>query len=300
MASITLKQLEAFVAVADLGTFRRAAERLNTTQPNISNRIAGLEAQLRLTLMERDAGSVRLTARGAELLEEARGVLARVDALVSRAGGGALAEGTLRLGVSEMVAQTWLRPFLRDMGARCPGVDVELTVDLSANLSKALFARDLDLVIQNGPFDRAATVTEPLGRSPYVWVAAPALGLGPGPVGDGDLAGTRVLTHAPGTAPFRQLDGQFRGSGVRLVPCANIGICLVMALDGLGVACLPEPMVTAPLAEGRLVRLDYPWRPDDLVFAARHMQAHPSAALREAIGIARRLSPPEDSDDLSS
>lgn len=55
MAAITLKQIEAFVAVADLGTFRRAAERLNTTQPNISNRIAGLEAQLRVSLMQRDA-----------------------------------------------------------------------------------------------------------------------------------------------------------------------------------------------------------------------------------------------------
>lgn len=56
MAQVSLKQLEAFVAVADLGTFRRAAERLNTTQPNISARIAQLEAQMKVSLMERDAG----------------------------------------------------------------------------------------------------------------------------------------------------------------------------------------------------------------------------------------------------
>lgn len=72
MAAITLKQIEAFVAVADLGTFRRAAERLNTTQPNISNRIAGLEAQLRVSLMQRDAGSVRLTQKGQAILARAR------------------------------------------------------------------------------------------------------------------------------------------------------------------------------------------------------------------------------------
>lgn len=62
MAQVSLKQLEAFVAVADLGTFRRAAERLNTTQPNISARIAQLEAQMKVSLMERDAGSVRADA----------------------------------------------------------------------------------------------------------------------------------------------------------------------------------------------------------------------------------------------
>ena len=70
-----LKHIEAFLAVADLGSFRRAAERLNTTQPNISNRISQLEDRLGLRLMERDAGSVRLTPRGQALLAPARQVL---------------------------------------------------------------------------------------------------------------------------------------------------------------------------------------------------------------------------------
>lgn len=52
MAQINLKQIEAFVQVADLGSFRRAADRLNTTQPNISTRIQALETQLGLSLME--------------------------------------------------------------------------------------------------------------------------------------------------------------------------------------------------------------------------------------------------------
>ena len=59
---INLKQLEAFVWVADLGSFRKAADRLNTTQPNVSSRIALLEGAMKRKLMERDAGSVRLTS----------------------------------------------------------------------------------------------------------------------------------------------------------------------------------------------------------------------------------------------
>jgi len=60
----TLKQLEALVWVADLGSFRKAAQQLNTTQPNISSRIAGLENTLGVVLMQRDAGSVRITVKG--------------------------------------------------------------------------------------------------------------------------------------------------------------------------------------------------------------------------------------------
>ena len=59
-----LKHIEAFVLVADLGSFRRAAERLYKTQPNIFNRIAQLEVQLGLVPMERDAGSVCLMRKG--------------------------------------------------------------------------------------------------------------------------------------------------------------------------------------------------------------------------------------------
>ncbi|MGR3638602.1 helix-turn-helix domain-containing protein, partial [Alterinioella nitratireducens] len=62
--TLTLKQLEALVWVADLGSFRKAAAHLGTTQPNISARIAALEATLGFSLMARDAGSVEMTPRG--------------------------------------------------------------------------------------------------------------------------------------------------------------------------------------------------------------------------------------------
>ncbi|MEJ6707619.1 MAG: LysR family transcriptional regulator [Amylibacter sp.] len=45
---------------------------MNTTQPNISSRIAGLETSLGVVLMQRDAGSVRMMAKGADILVEAR------------------------------------------------------------------------------------------------------------------------------------------------------------------------------------------------------------------------------------
>lgn len=292
---LNLKHVEAFVRVAELGSFRRAAERLHTTQPNISNRIAQFEAQLGVTLMERDAGSVRLTPKGKALLPEARKVLAALDNLVAAAGDDSLFRDTLRLGVSEIVAHTWLRAFLVEMKARFANITVELTVDLSANLAKALFDRELDLAFHNSPFERETRASLPLGQSPYVWVAAPDLGLPAGPLTADDLAGHPILIHARGTLPFRQLEDHFRPlAKARLVPSSNMAACLQMALDRLGLACLPHVLVAPALASGALRQLDYPWAPDALRFYARHEADPAPPYVTEAALLAQRLFPPED------
>ncbi len=292
---LNLKHIEAFVTVADLGSFRRAAERLNTTQPNISNRIAQLEAQLGVVLMERDAGSVRLTPKGKSMLGPARKVLAATDGFVAAADDDTLFRDTLRLGVSEMVAHTWLREFLVAMKARFANITVELTVDLSANLSKALFDHDLDLAFQNGPFDRKTRHSLTLGQSAYVWIAAPDLDMAQGPLGPQDMTRHPILTHARGTVPFRQLEDHFRPKGAaRLVPSSNMSACLQMAQDRLGIACLPRAMLAGPLVSGALRVLDYNWHPDALRFYARHNADPAPTHVTEAARLAQHLFPPED------
>ena len=99
--NFNLKQIEAFLWVSDLGSFRKAADRLNTTQPNISSRIAALESVLNVRLMERDAGSVRLTSKGREMLELAREILRTTDNFIEAASQSSLLNGVLRLGVTE-------------------------------------------------------------------------------------------------------------------------------------------------------------------------------------------------------
>ncbi len=271
--AITLKQLETFVRVADLGSFRRAAERLATTQPNISARIAALEGELGQRLLERDAGSVTLTQPGRVALAHARRVLRGVEELMSATGGATRVQGVLRLGVTEMIAHTWLRHLLKALPRAYPNVLLELTVDRSQHLSTALFDRSLDLALQSGPFERRSTGAIALGRYPFIWVASPALGLDAGTdLSLGDIARFAILTHARGTFPYDQLTAHVARSGrgdVRLVTSSNLAACIQMALDGLGVACLPRAMVAGDLAAGRLIGLRYPWVPDALDFAAR-------------------------------
>jgi DNA-binding transcriptional LysR family regulator len=287
--SIALKQLEAFVAVADLASFSRAGERLNTTQPNISSRIAALEQRLDATLLDRSGGQVRLTSIGERLLPHARRVLADVDILIEAAGNDHLFEGVLRLGVSELVAHTWLGDLLKALKVRFPNVLVELRVDLSTNISQALFDRSIDLALQSGPFQRPSTGMMDLGRFPMTWVVSPDYLTVDGAISTQALVEHTILMHARGTIPYDQIVEHFSdipGRRLRLAPSTSLAACLQMTRDGLGVACLPVAMVAADFHSGDLVELPYHWRPDDLTFHARFDTAAANHFVREAAAMA--------------
>ncbi|KJZ19576.1 LysR family transcriptional regulator [Loktanella sp. S4079] len=287
-----LKQLEAFVWVADLHSFRRAAERLNTTQPNISARIAGLEALLNTQLMTRDAGSVQLTQKGQLLLAHARKVLGAADELIAAAEQKALWSGTLRLGVTEMIVHTWLRDYLRGLKEQYPNLVIELTVDLSVHLEKALADRTLDIALQNGPFSRMSSGDLFLGAYPLIWVAAPMI-VPEAEVTIDDLAGHPILTHARNTRLFDEVATHFaqrRDLAVRLVPSSNLAACLHMSLNGMGIATLPAAMVTTELCEGALKQIHYDWSPAPLAFHARYDAERATPAVIGAAELAARVS----------
>ncbi len=272
--TLNLKQLEAFVSVADLGSFSKAALRLNTTQPNISIRITALESALDTSLMDRDPGSVRLTAKGRDLLAYARRVLQATDDLMIASENAAIFDGVLRLGVTEMVVHTWLEDFLQRLAHAFPSLAVELTVDLSVTLDRDLAARALDLAFQSGPFEHMASGTEDLGTYPLTWVASPsvAAALGRGIVLESLLA-YPILTHARNTRPFADVERHVRQAGrilPRLIPSNNLAACMRMTVQGMGVATLLDAMVSPEIEAGTLARLDYDWTPDPLTFHARY------------------------------
>jgi DNA-binding transcriptional LysR family regulator len=269
-----LKQLEALVWVADLGTFRKAAAHLNTTQPNISSRIAGLESSLGVVLMQRDAGSVRMTAKGADILAEARKILRQSEGLLQVAQRPDLIEDRLRLGVTELVASTWLHTYLRRLKDAYPAVSVELTVDLSRQLDRELSARTLDLTIQTAPFASKASGIIELGKFEYVWVGtSESLSGLAGHVSVAELIPRSILTHARNTQAYGELVEYAEARSLpttRFVPSNSMAACVQMAINGLGIALLPRSLVTTDLAAGRLQEVQVDWTPAPLRFAARY------------------------------
>lgn len=288
---ITLKQLEAFAFVVDTGTFRAAASALGTTQPNISARMTALEAALDVTLLIRDAGSVRLTADGDKLLKKTREVLWAGEALIEEAGRQELIEETLRLGVTELVACTWLQGFLRLMKEAYPKLRIQLEVDLSTTIDARLMERQLDLALQTGPFKSKTFASDALGQENYCWVVSSALKdrLSAKPALE-ELFDVTVLTHAKHTqacAALHSLAAERGLRGERIVHSSALSACVPMALEGLGVALLPERLVTGEIASGELHRVEPEWTPEPLSFYARYAPARAALYVEKAAQIAK-------------
>ena len=273
-SQITLKQLEAFAFVVDTGTFRAAATALGTTQPNISSRISALETALNVALLYRDAGSVRLTERGQELLTLTRDILRTGEALLEAAGRQELIEERLRLGVTELVACTWLQEFLRLVRREYPNLRVELEVDLSPQIEERLREGQIDLALQNGPFAFQVTGEQALAEETYVWVAnkdlANELANGTSVARFFDKA---VLTHARHTSAARALHDLAATEGFdagKIVHSSALSACLPMVSEGLGVALLPRSLVSDEIDDGRLKSLKSDWIAPPLLFFARY------------------------------
>jgi DNA-binding transcriptional LysR family regulator len=239
--------------------------------------------------MRRDAGSVQLTPKGESLLPAARRALAAMDEFLVASGNDSLFEGALSLGVTELVAQVHLGRFLTAFRARFPRVVVQLSVDMSVNLSRALETRALDLALQNGPFARAMSGDAPFGSCRMVWVAAPALALPDRALTIDDLRSIPLLGHARGAPQHDQFLAHLAAEGardVRVATCNSIAVSRQMALDGLGLACLPEPMAAENIATGSLVRVGYDWTPEPLSFHARYDAETAPYYVKEAAKIA--------------
>jgi DNA-binding transcriptional LysR family regulator len=287
MPNWTLKQLESFAWVAKLGSFRGAAERLNTTQPNISVRIAQLEDTLGVKLFYRDSGSVALTPIGHSLLTHAEKVLLASDEFSQHSIRSDQQAGVLRLGVAELIAQTWLRDYLLDLRQVFPNVDIELRVDLTINLREELVSRSLDLCLLNGPISNFNITNIDLGSVPYLWVASPRLALAGPDIAT--MASHTILTHARNTRHFVELSAHFRDSWegpIRIVPSSSLAASLQMALDGLGIAPMSRTLVRKHLESGELVEVPYPWKPSALIFTASYAHTPASFLLRRAAELA--------------
>ena len=277
-----------------MGSFRRAAERLNTTQPNISARIAQLESILDVVLMERDAGSVRLTDKGHELLSYARKIIKAADDFTVATNTSTLIDGVLRLGVTELIVHTWLREYLRILKDRYPKLSVELTVDLSKNLEDQLLNRAIDLAIQSGPFEHRSSGMLDLGVYPLIWVASPSLGVHRRkPLPKQILMQYPILTPARGTQPFKDVSRHFsanRDASARLVPSSSVAACIQMTVDGYGCAVIPEIMILNELNNKELVKLDYAWTPGSLKFHARYDRDRGESFIAKAAELALEVS----------
>ncbi|MFF2747341.1 transcriptional regulator CynR [Kitasatospora sp. NPDC058048] len=148
MAAPELRHLRYLLAVAEHGSFTRAAEELHISQPTLSQQIRQLERTLGVQLLDRTGRTVRLTDAGAVYTDHARRAL-RDLAAAERAVHDVqdLSRGHLRLGVTPTFTAYLVGPLTAELHARHPGVGLTLTETTQDRIEAALLADDLDLGI---------------------------------------------------------------------------------------------------------------------------------------------------------
>lgn len=292
----TLRQLRFLQALADNGTFSRAAEAAHVTQPTLSAGIKELEAILGATLVERGARGATLTPSGEAAVSRARIVLTEAQDLVhaARAAGEPLS-GPFRLGVIPTIAPFLLPRALPAIRTAHPGLELFLREDLTHRLVDALIDRRLDAALIALPYDAPKIDTLSLTEDEFLFAAHR----------DHPLAGEAKLTpdKLAGESLLLLEDGHcLRDHALAICSTSRPGedaarsdfaatslhTLVQMVKSGLGATLLPRLAVDAGLAD----QLDLMIRPFDPPISGRSIGMawrKGSARAEEARSLARDI-----------
>ncbi|MBW9102691.1 LysR family transcriptional regulator [Paraburkholderia phenoliruptrix] len=266
MSKPTLDDLRAFMAVAEHRSFRRAADLLGVTRSTLSHAMRGLEDNLGTRLLHRTTRSVSLTEAGESLLRRIGPLVGDLDAALEEvAGAQGNPRGTLRINGSEGAIRLLLQTVVPEFLARYPGIELDLVAE----------GRLVDIVEQG--FDAGVRLGEAVPRDMV------AIRLGPDMRFLAVASPGYLVSHPAPTMPDALLQHQCirqrlpsgkryrweflkRGQDMAIdVPGAltldNTQLIVEAAIDGLGIAYVPEPYARAALSDGRLVAVLEDWCP---------------------------------------
>jgi DNA-binding transcriptional LysR family regulator len=257
---------EAFLRVAQHRSFRRAAAELGVTPSAISQAVRALEARVGAALFTRTTRSVGLTEAGERFLSRAKPAFEELVAAVEAARElGQRLAGRLRLSVPRAVVPILLQPLVASFCEAYPEVEVEIAA--SEELTD-LAAEGFDAGIRLGQFIAADMVAVRLTQPfRFVIVGSPAyLARGGRPEQPEDLRSHACLRlrRSGGALALWSLNDNGRAVEVAVsgpLIANDFPALLGAALEGMGLAQVPEPVAAEPLAAGRLVRVLEPFSP---------------------------------------
>ncbi|WP_299231227.1 LysR family transcriptional regulator [uncultured Halomonas sp.] len=260
------QSLQAFLAVADSGSFSRAAEQLHLTQPAVSKRIAVLENQVDARLFDRIGRRVTLTEAGRVLLPRAREILVMVND--SRRALGNLAGavgGSLTLATSHHIGLHRLPPLLKSYTRAHPDVRLDLhfldseeayqgVLDGSLEIAVVTLAPHPDAQLEVVPLwlDRLCFVCaqdHPLARRQHLALDELCLD---------ELCDFDAVLPGPQTFTRELIETRFEAAGLRLPVALStnyLETLKMMTAIGLGWSLLPERLVADDLHE---LQIDHP------------------------------------------
>jgi DNA-binding transcriptional LysR family regulator len=216
---VDFKSIETFLWVVTLGSFRGAGQRLNTTQPAISQRIAQLERELGVKLLNRDHRVVSPTPSGRQLMVYAEKLIGLRAEMMAEVGERSAMRGVLRLGVAETIVHTWLPRLIKSVNTAHPNLSLEIEVDITPNLTARLLEQEIELAFLVGPLSASGVRNRVLCDYPVGVLASPSLGLGNGSLKIQDLAKFPIITFPRKSQPYEIVRSLFNRPDLPPIRC---------------------------------------------------------------------------------
>ncbi|MFM7505509.1 MAG: LysR family transcriptional regulator [Rubrivivax sp.] len=272
-----LRQLTAFVQVAELGSFTRAAAVLRVAQPALSRQVRALEVELRQSLFERNGRGVTLTPAGTRLLAHGRGILQQVQRAVQDLEElrGA-ATGVLSVGLPPSLSRTLTAPLVEGFRERFPRAGVSVVEGLTHYMLEWLVQGRIDAALVYNATPSTAVALQPVLEEPLQLISA--RGTRPGraaPVSLAELAGCELVIPSRPHALRMRVETALAEAG--LVPRVALEIESVGAM----LALVERHALHAVLAAGALA--DHPARG---ALQARPIRLGPKRPLTTSLSLA--------------
>lgn len=288
--------MQSFVAVVEEGSFSAAARRLGLSKSLTSKRISDLEALLGVRLLIRSTRNVSATGAGSEYYLRLKGILDDLDAAhLAVRQHGSRPVGHLKITAPISYTRRVLQPALTRFMREHPEVMLEVVLD---DNRRNLVEEGFDVAVVGGPLEDSSLYARRLRGSRLHVVASPDyLARMEAPQTPADLIHHRILHYTVlrtvRSWPF-SFGKEIQNQKIEPAFAANNGdIIHAMAVDGFGVAFLPEFLIEEELASGALVPMLAPFAlpelPIHLVYPHRK---HASAALKAFLNlIAAEMAP---------
>jgi len=252
---ITLKQLEGFYWTAELGGLEQAAQRLNTTQSAISKRLQELEGILEMVLFDRSRRRAMITPQGVRLLALTREMLDVRDRIMDLSSALTPVARTLRLGVTDLTAMTWLPNLIQRIRGSYPQVMLEPTVDTSAHLIEKLRADELDMVVVPDAFREPQFEVVSLDSVEYAWMCSPGYLDDVSELPLAELAQYTVIEQLHASGLGDMVGRWLQDNHVKIensLSSSNLTAIASLTLGGLGISYLPRKIFENLISSGQL------------------------------------------------
>ena len=252
---MTIRHLQIFVAVADCGKMRAAAERLHISQPSVSQAVRELESYYNIKLFERLSQRIYITETGKKLLPYARHIIdsfETMEGFINDTSSG----NVIRVGGSVSVGTRLLPPMIKSLENEVPDVDVCVIVDNTAAIEGKIQRSELDIAVVEGIVRSDELVKKDIYDDELVLVVGPEHELFNHPgIKLKELTKHALISRESGSVERNQFEQFLLEHDIKMKnkwSCSNTETIKKAVLNGEGIAILSRMVIEKEIAAGEV------------------------------------------------